>query len=99
MGSVGAKILGAVLGVGSPTESIFQLTIWDLAGEGATGQQPPESPPGTLPLNSLPPPRVVPLEISMVDMHQQHGNAFSPLELIYCTRSFSRMDKFGTTRY
>lgn len=85
MGSVGAKILGAVLGVGSPTESIFQLTICDRAGEGATGQQPPESPPGTLPLNSLPPPRVVPLEISMVDMHRKHGNAFSPFELIYCT--------------
>lgn len=57
------RTLGAVLGVGSPTGSIFQLTMADLA-EGATGQQPAASP-ATL-VKSLPLPNAFPFEINML---------------------------------
>lgn len=56
--------LGAVLGAGRPTGSIFQLTTADLAA-GATGTgQHPESP-ATLE-KSFPVPSAFPLDISIV---------------------------------
>lgn len=57
------RTLGAVLGVGSPTGSIFQLTMADLA-DGATGQQPAANP-ATL-VKSLPLPNAFPFEINML---------------------------------
>lgn len=58
------RTLGAVLGAGNPTESIFQLTMADRAA-GATGTgQHPESP-GTLE-KSFPLPNAFPLEISIL---------------------------------
>lgn len=59
------RTLGAVLGAGRPTGSIFQLTTADRAAAGATGTgQHPESP-GTLE-KSFPVPSAFPLDISIV---------------------------------
>lgn len=55
--------MGAVFDAGSPTGSIFQLTIDEREGVTGTGQQPDN--PGTLE-NSVPPPRVLPVDISIV---------------------------------
>lgn len=63
--SVGGKTLGAVLGAGNPTGSIFQLIIEVRAGATGTGQQPDS--PGTLE-KSLPLPSALPFEISIVSL-------------------------------
>lgn len=57
------KTLGAVLGAGNPTGSIFQLIIDERAGATGTGQQPDS--PGTLE-KSFPLPSALPFEISIV---------------------------------
>lgn len=69
-GRADGKTLGVVLGVGSPTESIFQLTIDDrAAGVTGTGQQPDS--PATL-VKSFPVPNVVPFEINIVKFFTQN---------------------------
>lgn len=61
------RTLGAVLGVGNPTESIFQLTMADrAAGATGTGQQPDS--PGTLE-KSFPVPNAFPLDINILNLY------------------------------
>lgn len=68
-GSAEGITLGAVLGAGRPTGSIFQLITGPVRAAGATGQQPADRP-GTLE-KSVVAPSVCPLEINIIQTQQQ----------------------------